>query len=160
MKFSKLSHQILIVFVVVVVLSLGMSEWAVTSPAQRIVTNNILQGHQILAQRIADEITSEIENVRSLLLFLAESDVIRAMDPAGATEILTDYQARFPIFTTIYVAELSGEQIARTDRQPLENIASTYGFQIAQQGHELISDVYLPENEQAPRLTIFCLTRW
>ena len=155
MKFSKLSHQILIVFVVVVVLSLGMSEWAVTSLAQRIVTNNILQGHQILAQRIADEITSEIENVRSLLLFLAESDVIRAMDPAGATEILTDYQARFPIFTTIYVAELSGEQIARTDKQPLENIAGTYGFQIAQQGHELISDVYLSKSEQAPKLTIF-----
>lgn len=119
MKFSKLSHQILIVFVVVAVLSLGIAEWAATSLAQRIVTNNTLQGHQILAQRIAAEITSEMEDVRSLLLFLAESDVIRSMDPAGATKILTDYQTRFPVFTTIYVVELSGEQIARTDLQLL-----------------------------------------
>jgi hypothetical protein len=128
MKFTRLSHQILVVFVAVVVLALGVSGWAGTTLAQRIVTDNIAQGHQELARRIAEEIDLEMEDIRPILSLLAESVTVRTMDPAGSATELARYQAHFPVLTAAYVADLAGQQIARTDEEPLENVATIYGF--------------------------------
>lgn len=154
-RFSRLSHQILIVFITLVILSLAGLGWVMTWLAQDIVTNNILQGHRVLAQRIADEINLEMQDVRPIISLLAESAPIQSLDPTEVTATLSLYQARFPQFTALFVTDASGMQIARTDEQPLENIAHTYGFQVAQQGNELVSDVYLSGKDQEPTLTIY-----
>ncbi len=155
MRFTRLSHQILIVFVAVVILALGLSGWAITTLAQRIVTDNVARGHQQLARRIAEEIDLEVEDVRPILSLLTESAAVRAMDPGGAAAELARYQAHFPAITAAYVADPTGQQIARTDGEPLENVATTYGFQVAQEGYELLSDVYLSEAGQGPMLTVY-----
>jgi signal transduction histidine kinase/HAMP domain-containing protein len=155
MRFKRLSHQILIVFVVVVILALGLSGWAITTLAQRIVTDNVAQGHQQLARRIAEEIDLEVEDVRPILSLLTESAAVRSMDPAAAAAELARYQDRFPALASTYVADLAGQQIARTDGEPLENVTTTYGFQVAREGYELLSDVYVSQAGQGPMLTVY-----
>jgi len=155
MKFTRLSHQILAVFVVVVILALGVSGWAITTLAQRIVADNVARGQQTLVLRIAEEIDLEMEGARPLLWLLAESATVKSMDPAGVATELARYQARFPVLTAAYVADPSGQQIARTDGGALENVATTFGFQVAGEGHELLSDVYLPQGGQGPMLTTY-----
>jgi PAS domain S-box-containing protein len=155
MKFTRLSYRILAVFVTVVILSLGITGWALTTLAQRIVTATITQGNQELAHRIAEEIALEVENITSVLPLLAESVTLQSMGPADVASELVRYQAHFPTIIDAYVADLDGRQIARTDGEPLENVATTYGFQVAQEGHDLLSDVYLPPDGQGPILTAF-----
>jgi signal transduction histidine kinase/HAMP domain-containing protein len=154
-RFTRLSHQILAVFVAVVVLALALSGWALTRLAQRTVADNVAQGHQQLARRIAEEIDLELDDIRPILSLLTESDLVRAMEPSGAAAELARYQNRFPAIDAAYVADATGQQIARTDGQPLEDVATTYGFQVAREGYELLSDVYLSPEGRGPMLTVY-----
>ncbi len=155
MRFTRLSHQILIVFVAVVILAMGLSGWALTRLAQRIVADNVAQGHQQLARRIADEIDLELDDIRPILSLLTESDAVRAMKPSGTAAELARYRNRFPAIAAAYVADAAGQQIARTDRQPLGDVSTTYGFQVAREGYELLSDVYLSPAGRGPMLTVY-----
>ena len=154
MKFSKLSHQILGVFVAVVVLSLGLSGWVTTTLTRSIVTDNILQNHKLLVQQIADEISLE-KDIQPLIEVLAESDAIRSMNPAEVEAIIKTYPVRFPAFTAISVANFNGMQIARSDGQPLEIVTNTFGYQVASKGHALVSDIFLSPNGKEPTLSIY-----
>jgi len=155
MKLNKLSHQILVVFVAVVVLVLGISGWAVARLAERIITDNVIQGHQVLAHRIAEEIDQQMEDIRPIISQLADSPRIKSLEPTQTAAELRAYRARFPTLNRIYVTDRSGQQIARTDEGLLENAATVLGLQIALEGHELVSDVYLSPDGQGPMLTIY-----
>ncbi len=154
-KFTKLYHQILAVFVTVVILTLGISGWVTIVLAQRIIADNITRQHQVLAHRIAEEITLRREDILPILSNLAESDSARSMNPTEVIDELRRYQIRFSNLASIYVADQAGQQIARTDGQPLENVATIFGVQVAQQGSELVSDVYLPQDDGGPVLTVY-----
>ena len=65
-KFTKLSHQILTVFVAVVILTLSISGWATITLAQRIIADNIARQHQVLVHRIAEEIGLRREDILPL----------------------------------------------------------------------------------------------
>lgn len=155
MKFTRLSHQILFFFVTIVILTLSISGWATTTLAQRTIVNNITWQHQVLAHRIAEEIKLRREDIRPILSNLTDADNVRSMNPVNVAVELQRYQTRFSTITSIYVADQTGQQIARTDGQPLENVATTLGFQIAQEGRELISDVYLSQGEREPMMTVY-----
>ena len=155
MRFAKLSLQILVVFVAVVVLALGFSGWALTTLAQRIITDNVVQANQDLVLRIAEEVNLEMEEVHPALSLLAESDALQSLDPTIVASQLERYQSQFPVITAAYVADPDGYQIARTDGKALENVSSNYGFQVARIGNELISDVYLPKGGEGPTLTSY-----
>ncbi len=142
MKFRKLSYQILFVFLSVVLVTLGLTGWALTLLAQRIVTENIVRGHEALARRIAEEVELKVGDLQPILAQLADSDSVRSMDAARITRELQRFQQRFPAVATLYVADAQGRQIARSDEAPLENVVTLYGFQVARAGHTLISDVY------------------
>ncbi len=160
MRFTRLSHQVLLVFTLVVIVALGLSGWAITALAQRVVEDNVARGHVQLAQRIAEEIDLEVDGIRPILLLLAESPSVLTMEPAAVASELSRYENRFAALTSLYVADADGQQVARTDDAPLEDVSSLYGFQIARQGHELLSDVYLSQGGKDPMLTVhFPITR-
>jgi len=59
-KFRRLSHQILVVFVGVILVVLVLSGLATTILAQRIVTDNIIRGQHDLAISLSDHILFEL----------------------------------------------------------------------------------------------------
>ena len=154
MKFKRLFYQILFVFLVVVLVTLGLTGWALTALAQRIVSENIIRGHEALARRIAEEVELKIGDLQPILAQLAESDSVRSMDPLRITPELRRFQRRFPAVVTLYVVDAQGQQIARSDGAPLENVGMLYGFQVARAGHELMSDVYHGEGG-TPTVTLY-----
>jgi len=74
-----------------------------------------------------------------------------------ATEVegeIDRVQRSFPEITNIYVADVEGEQIARTGTEELENVSKIWSFQVAKGGDELVSDIYLKPVTSEPMQTI------
>ncbi len=142
------------VFVLVIATCLGVSGWFVVRFSENIVTRNISEGDQQLAHRVAQEIEAETASIKPILTLLAESYRLRHMEAANVKEIIDQYQEQFPVIRSSYVADMTGDQIARTGTEELENVSKIWSFQVAKGGDELVSDIYLKPATSEPMQTI------
>ena len=140
-KFRHLSHQILAWFVSIVVIALGLSGLAITILTQQIVTNNVINGHQVLAVSLTDHILFELGSNLQRLDDLSSKNVFRTMKSDTLIAELRTFQTHNPTITQLYVADRSGKQIARSDFSDPVNVASLVGFQEATQGLVYFSDI-------------------
>ena len=67
-----------------------------------------------MAHRVAQLVEADTAGTRPVLTLLAESSGLRHMEFAGAKEIIDQYQEQFPVIESCYVANTTGEQVART----------------------------------------------
>jgi len=153
-RFKRLSHQILLVFVLVVVVCLGVSGWFVMQFSGDIVTRKISEGDRNFAGRIAQEVAAEMASVKPTLTLLAESTGVRRMKATEVKGEIDRVQRSFPEITGIYVADVEGEQIARTGTEDLGNVSKIWSFQVARGGDALVSDIYLKPETSEPMQTI------
>jgi len=153
-RFNRLSYQILLVFVLVITVSLGVSGWFVIRFSENIVTRKISEGDQNFAGRIAQEIEAEMASVKPTLMLLAETPGLRLMEATEVKVEIDRVQRGFPEITSIYVADMEGEQIYRTGTEELENMSSIWSFQVAKGGDNLFSDIYLNPTTLEPMQTI------
>ena len=154
MRFKRLSYQILVVFVLVVIVCLGVSGWFLVQFSENIVTQNISEGDQNFAGRIAQEVEAEMASVKPTLTLLAESRGLRFIEATEVKGEIGRVQRSFPEITSIYVADMEGKQIARTGTEELENVSKIWSFQVAKGGDELVSDIYLKPATSEPMQTI------
>lgn len=140
-KFRRLSHHILAVFVGVILVVMILSGLATTILSQRIVTDNIIRGQHDLAISLTDHILFELESNFQRLDKLTSKSVIKSMVPASLVTELRTFQSRNPTITSLYIADRTGQQIARSDFDSTSNIASIPGFQEALQGLVYFSDL-------------------
>jgi len=154
LRFNRLSHQILVIFVLVIVVCLGVAGWSILRISENTITGKISEGDQNLARRIAKEVEAEIVNIKPVLTLFAESEGLRLMQPIEVKAEINRIQDSFPEITSIYVADLDGEQIARTGTEELEDVSRIWSFQVARGGDELVSDVYLEQVTSQPMQTI------
>jgi len=140
--FNRLSHQILLVFAFVVIVSLAVSGWYISRISVDISTSRIGEGDQQLARRVADAVGTGMARAEPVLRLLVESHGVRLMEAAVVRAEIARVREGFPEITSVYVASLDGEQIARTDDGELENVSKLWSFQVAKTGEELVSDVY------------------
>ena len=154
MRFNRLSYQILLVFVLVIVVCLGVSGWFVIQFSENIVTRRISEGDLNFAGRIAQQVAAEMASVKPTLTLLAESTGLRRMEATEVKGEIDRVQRSFPDITSIYVADVKGEQIARTGTGKLENVSKIWSFQVAKGGDELASDIYLKPATSEPMQTI------
>lgn len=155
MIFRRISHQILLVFTAVVVLSLGLSDWLITSVARDIVNDSITQGHRRLARRVADEIDTAMRGIMPVMDLLAQSNMVKSLDPSDVEQEIFRYAEIFKVIGQISVADPSGRQIARTDDHPLEDVSRAFGFQVAAKGYKLVSDIFPSPATGEPTLVIY-----
>ncbi len=154
MRFNRLSHQILLVFVLVVIVCLGVSGWYMLQISENIVTRKISDGDQNFAGRIAQEVAAEMASVKPTLTLLAQTRGLRFMEATEVKGEIDRVQRSFPEITNIYVADVEGKQIARTGTEELEDVSKIWSFQVAKGGDELISDIYLKPVTSEPMQTI------
>ncbi len=140
-KFRRLSHQILVVFVGVILVVLVLSGLATTILAQRIVTDNIIRGQHDLAISLTDHILFELGSNLQRLDELTAKSTIKSMAPDSLVTELRAFQSRNPTITNLYIADHTGQQIARSDFNPTSNVVSIAGFQEALQGLVYFSDL-------------------
>lgn len=143
MRFHRLSHQILAVLILVIFICLGVSGWFVLQISENIITGKISEGDLHLARRIAQVAEAEMAPIKPTLSLLAESLRRHLMETAEVKTKIDSVQEFFPDITSIYVANVKGEQIARTGTEELEDVSRIWSFQVARTGDELVSDVYL-----------------
>jgi len=153
-RFNRLSHQILLVFVLVIIVCLGVSGWYMLQISENIVTRKISEGDQNFAGRIAQEVAAEMASVKPTLTLLAQTRGLRLMEATEVEGEIDRVQRSFPEITNIYVADVEGEQIARTGTEELENVSKIWSFQVAKGGDELVSDIYLKPVTSEPMQTI------
>ncbi len=154
MRFNRLSHQILLVFVLVIIVCLGISGWYMLQISGNIVTRKISDGDQNFAGRIAQEVAAEMASVKPTLTLLAQTRGLRFMEATEVKGEIDRVQRSFPEITNIYVADVEGKQIARTGTEELENVSKIWSFQVAKGGDELVSDIYLKPATSEPMQTI------
>ena len=142
------------VFVLVIATCLGVSGWFVAQFSENIVTQNISEGDQNFAGRIAQEVEAEMASVKPTLTLLAESRGLRFIEATEVKGEIDRVQRSFPEITSIYVADMEGKQIARTGTEELENVSKIWSFQVAKGGDELVSDIYLKPATSEPMQTI------
>ncbi len=140
-KFRHLSHQIMVVFVTVILVILVLSGLATTILAQKIVTDNIMRGQQDLAISLTDHILFELGSNFQRLDELTSMSTVKSMVSASLVTELRAFQSRNPTITNLYIADLTGQQIARSDFDRTLNVASVAGFQEALQGLVYFSDL-------------------
>ena len=150
MKVMKISYQILLVFVVVIVICLGVSGWFLLQISENIIINKISDGDIQLAQRVGQEVKVEIANIEPVLKLLANSQGWRQMDVTAIKNDLGLIKNNFPDITEIYVADIEGNQIAKTGTEKLEKVSKIWNFQIAKGGEEVISDIFLDPQTSKP----------
>jgi len=153
-RLNRLSYQILLVFVLVIVVCLGVSGWFVIRFSENIVTRKISEGDQNFASRIAQEIETEMVSVKPTLTLLAEMPGLRLMEAPEVKVEIDRVQRGFTEITSIYVADMEGEQIYRTGTEELENVSSIWSFQVAREGDKLFSDIYLKSTTLEPMQNI------
>jgi len=78
------------------------------------VTQRISEGDQNFAGRITQQVAAEMASVKPTLTLLAKSTGLRLMEATEVKSEIDRVQRSFPDITRIYVANVEGEQIART----------------------------------------------
>ncbi len=141
MKLRHLSHQIVLVSVIVILGISTLSGLAMTILAQRIVTDNIIRGQHDLAASLSDHILFELGSNLEKLDELPSKSAIKSMEPASITNELRRFQSGNPNIANLFMSESTGRQIARSDFNPLVNVSSITGFQESLQGKVHISDL-------------------
>ncbi|GAJ19280.1 unnamed protein product, partial [marine sediment metagenome] len=139
----KISYQILLVFVVVIIICLSISGWFLLQISENIIINKISDGDTQLAQRVGQEVKSQMANINSVLKILVATRGWCQMDAKVAKNDLSLIENNFPDITEIYIADLEGNQIAKKGTEKLENVSKIWSFQLAKGGEEIISDIFL-----------------
>ena len=142
-RFMKISYQILQVFVVVIVICLGISGWFLLQISENIIINKISDGDTQLAQRVGQEVKSQMANINSVLEILVATQGWRQMDVITIKNDLGQIENNFPDIREIYIADLEGNQIAKKGTERLQNVSKIWSFQLAKEGDEIISDIFL-----------------
>lgn len=145
-RFMKISYQILLVFVIVIIICLGISGWFLLQISENIITDKISDGDIQLAQRVGQEVKAEMSNIKPVLELLTTTQEWRQMDAKAIKNSLSLTENKFRNIIEIYVADLEGNQIAKTGTKKLENVSKIWNFQIAKEGEEIISDI-LPDSQ-------------
>lgn len=149
-RFMKISYQILLVFVVVIIICLGVSGWFLLQISENIIINKISDGDTQLAQRVGQEVKVEIANIEPVLKLLANSQGWRQMDVTAIKNDLGLVKNNFPDIMEIYVADTEGNQIAKTGTEKLENVSKIWAFQLAKGGEEIISNIFFDAQTSKP----------
>ena len=146
----KISYQILLVFVVVIVICLGISGWFLLQISENIIINKISDGDTQLAQRVGQEVKSQMANINSVLEILVATQGWRQMDVITIKNDLGQIENNFPDIKEIYIADLEGNQIAKKGTERLQNVSKIWSFQLAKEGDEIISDIFLDPQTSKP----------
>jgi signal transduction histidine kinase len=146
----KISYQILLVFVVVIVICLGISGWFLLQISENIIINKISDGDTQLAQRVGQEVKSQMANIKPVLELFTTTQEWRQMDAKAIKNDLNLIESNFLDITEIYVADSEGNQIAKTGSDKLENVSKIWSFQLAMGGEEIISDIFLDPQTSKP----------
>ncbi|MGB2782364.1 MAG: ATP-binding protein [Atribacterota bacterium] len=150
MKLTKISYQILLTFIIVIVISISTAGWFLLQICENIVINKISVGDQRLAQGVGREVKLERENIKSVLKFLVSSPYWQEMNLSMIKGELNFIEKNFPEITEIYVADLEGNQIAKKGAGKPENVADIWSFQLAKEGQEIFSDIFLDPQTLKP----------
>ena len=150
MKLTKISYQILLTFIIVIVVSISTAGWFLLQVCENIVINKISVGDRQLSQGVGREIKSEMENIKSVLKFLVSSPNWQEMDPFMIKDELKFVENNFPDITELYVADLEGNQIVKKGAGKSENVADIWSFQLAKEGQEIFSDIFLDPQTLKP----------
>jgi signal transduction histidine kinase len=146
----KISYQILLVFVVVIVICLGISGWFLLQISENIIINKISDGDTQLAQRVGEEVKSQMANIKPVLELFTTTQEWRQMDAKAIKNDLSLIESNFLDITEIYVTDSEGNQIAKTGTERLENVSKIWSFQLAMGGEEIISDIFLDPQTSKP----------
>ena len=155
MRLNTIFSEIFVVFALVMIVCIGLTGWFVIRFSGNIVSQTICDADRTLAGRIAQEIQADAGSLKPTVTLLAQTPELRRMEATKVSIGVDRVQRAFPEITLVYVADMEGRQIYRTDAAgQLENVSGMRSFQVARAGDKFSSDIYLKPATLEPMQTI------
>jgi len=104
------------------------------------LTDAAIEKNNKVAERVASDVGSYILNKQNFLLAISKKNELRSMDPVLTKQYLGSVQSFYGSSEPLFVADTTGQQIARTDSAAPLNIGDRSYFQSAMQGITTFSD--------------------
>ncbi|MGI6091985.1 MAG: methyl-accepting chemotaxis protein [Negativicutes bacterium] len=116
------------------VIPLAIVGWYFTGQTMEALTNAAVDKNNKVAERVASDIGSYVQNKKNFLTVTSGEAVIRSMKPGAMEEYLSSVKAFYGTGDALFVAMPDGRQVARTDGAEGVSIAERDYFKKAVQG--------------------------
>lgn len=104
------------------------------------VTEAALEKNNKVAERVASDISYYIAAKKNFLLALSAKDELRSLNPVVMQQYLNQIQPFYGGSDSLFVADITGQQLCRSDKAALVNIRDRDYFKLAAQGTTNFSD--------------------
>lgn len=117
--------------------------WYAINETTSSLTQAAVDKNAKVAERVASDIGSYVLSKKNFLMAANSKDDIRAMEPQNAKKYLQQLQPFYGSSDSLFIADIQGNQICRTDNSPLVNVKDRDYFNLAIQGTTNFSDPVL-----------------
>ncbi|WP_378954664.1 methyl-accepting chemotaxis protein [Pelosinus sp. sgz500959] len=133
-SWSSLATQATMLIVITCIIPLSIVGWYFTTQTMESLTQATIEKNNKVADRIASDIGTNLQSKKNFLLVASGSPAIRSMEKEGTLNYLNQIKPWYGSNETLFVAQVDGAQIARTDTNKLTNIGDRDYFKSAIQG--------------------------
>ena len=137
---SSLVTQATLLIILTCIIPLSIVGWYFTTQTMESLTQAAIEKNNKVADRIASDIGIVIQSKKNFLMVTSANNEIREMQKDAVVKYLTQVKPYYSGNETLFVAQMDGNQIGRTDQANLVNIAEREYFQKALQGKVAVSD--------------------
>ncbi len=154
-KHLKLSAKFIIQFLIVTLFSTLFIGIISIKKETSIIQNNLKSNTFDKAQNLSKQINDFISTKTQLIETISDLQDIRSGDPEKQTSILTDLMKKQKEFTAFFVADLTGQQVARENKHSLQNNSDRQYIKDILKSHKMvISNVIISKSTGKPSVVI------
>jgi len=113
---GRLLYKLLTVFLVLSVVPLLITGVQLVRVGDRAIQKQIIGAKTGIAQKVAANVTSYLEEKRNTLQIVHKSSDFLAMNPQRQREILSNVMNAYPMFMRMQVMDLKGREVSSVDR--------------------------------------------
>lgn len=144
MKKAKLGTKITILFIVIVLLSVGLSGVLSALSQDSIIEKQLNYSTQQNADALAQQIDSFLQSKAQVLEALSEISDIKNLDLEKQKDILKATNSIYNEFAVMFIADMTGQQTCKSDDSKVANISDrAYFTQVTSEQKTIFSDVII-----------------
>ena len=136
--FQSLNGKLLVFFVLIALIPMAVLTVVITENSRAALQNSIQENMHSQAGLIASQIDEYIEQRKTEMVILANTDRVRSMDPEQVLDVVESFDEIWGLYETVFITGTDGSTIATSDGSYME-LADREYIQIALNGRTNVS---------------------
>lgn len=151
----KVGTKIILLFVGILLLTVSILGVTSATAEKKLVQKQLDYTTQESSSALAIKINDFLESKKSVMEGIAALEIIQKMDAENGANIISTFQKQYPEFALIFLADLSGNQIIRSDGTASTGVSDRDYFKEAiSEKKSIISDVLISKTTNKPAVVI------